>query len=77
MNIPGTKTVTLRVVVDNSSADIYFGENGIYCCPLMIRPKSKTLSIEVTGGEATFSKLQVHELKSIWKKDQATVSGMK
>jgi len=77
MNIPGTKTVTLRVVVDNSSADIYFGENGIYYRPLMIRPNSKTLSIEVTGGQATFSKLRVHELKSIWKKDPATSSGMK
>ena len=72
MTVPGTKTVTLRVVVDNSSADIYFGENGIYYCPLTIRPKSKTLSIEVTGGEATFGKLQVHELKSIWKKGPAT-----
>ena len=69
MIIPGTKILSLRVVVDNTSIDIFFGENGIFYSPLMFRPKSEALSIEVTGGDATFTRLQVHELKSIWKKD--------
>jgi sucrose-6-phosphate hydrolase SacC (GH32 family) len=68
MIIPGTKNLSLRVVVDNTSIDIFFGENGIFYSPRMYRPKSETLSIEVSGGNAIFTKLHAHELKSIWKK---------
>jgi hypothetical protein len=32
----------------------------------MTKPTLKTLSVELKDGMATFTKLQVHELKSIW-----------
>ena len=67
MEIPETKTLSLRVVVDNTSTDVYFGEHGIYYSPRMVKPSStKTLSLKVAGGKATFTRLRVHELKSIW-----------
>ena len=66
MKIPATKTLSLRLVVDNTSIDVYFGEHGLYYSPRMAKPSSKTLSIETIDGAATFTKLQVHELKSIW-----------
>jgi len=70
LKLPKTKTVALRVVVDNTSTDIYFGEHGLYYSPAMAKPASdKSLGIEVKGGAATFTRLQVRELKSIWKKD--------
>ena len=69
MKIPETKTLSLRVVVDNTSIDVYFGEHGLYYSPRMTKLSSKTLSIEVKGGKAAFTKLRVRELKSIWKKD--------
>ncbi|MBT3192072.1 MAG: glycoside hydrolase family 32 protein [Verrucomicrobia bacterium] len=67
MNIPGSKKLFLRLVVDSTSQDIFFGEHGAFYSPRMVRPTSdKALSIAVKGGTATFSKLQVHQLKSIW-----------
>jgi len=67
MKIPDTRTLTLRVVVDNTSIDVYFGEHGLYYSPRMVRPSpTNTLGLEAKGGEATFTKLYVHELKSIW-----------
>lgn len=69
LKLPDTKKLMLRVVVDNTSIDIHFGEHGLYHLPGIIHTLSKkTLSIEVKGGDATFTKLQVHELQSIWKK---------
>jgi len=69
MKIPDTRTLSFRVVVDNTSTDVYFGEHGLYYSPRMAEPTSKTLSIELKGGMATFTKLQVHELKSIWNRE--------
>ena len=69
MVIPETKILPLRIVVDNTSMDIFLGENGIFYSPRMYRPSSEALSIAVSGGDATFTKLQVHELKSIWNKE--------
>jgi sucrose-6-phosphate hydrolase SacC (GH32 family)/outer membrane protein assembly factor BamB len=67
MKIPGTRTLSLRVVVDNTSTDVFFGEHGLYYSPRMVKPSStKALNLTVTGGKATFTKLRVHELKSIW-----------
>jgi fructan beta-fructosidase len=67
MKIPTTKAVSLRLVVDNTSVDVYFGEHGLYYSPRMAKSSStKTLGLEVKGGQATFTRLQVHELKSIW-----------
>jgi len=67
MKIPGTKKLVLRVVVDHSSQDVYFGEHGLFYSPRMAKPSDdKSLGIEVKGGSVTFSKLRVHPLKSIW-----------
>jgi len=66
MKIPNTRTLSLRVVVDNTSIDVYFGQHGLFYSPRMAKPTSKTLSIEVKDGTATFTKLRVNELKSIW-----------
>jgi sucrose-6-phosphate hydrolase SacC (GH32 family) len=67
MKIPGTGKLQLRVVVDNTSQDIYFGEHGLFYSPRMIKPSDdKSISIEVAGGNATLSKCRVHALKSIW-----------
>ena len=67
MKIPGTKKLSLRVVADNTSIDVFFGEHGLFYSPKMVTPTSKTVSVEAIGGAVTFSKLQSHELKSIWK----------
>ena len=67
MIIPGSKKLFLRIVVDHTSQDIFFGEHGAFYSPRMIRPTSdKTLSIATKGGSVTFSKLRVHQLKPIW-----------
>jgi fructan beta-fructosidase len=67
MNIPRSRKLFLRIVVDNTSQDIFFGEHGAFYSPRMVRPNSnKSLSIAVKGGNATFTKLRVHQLKSIW-----------
>jgi hypothetical protein len=70
MKIPGTKKLHLRVVVDNTSQDIYFGEHGLFYSPRMVKPgDDKSISLEVKGdkgGKATLSKCRVHELKSVW-----------
>ena len=68
ISVPGTKQLSLRVLVDNKSADIYFGKDGLYYSPGTNDPSSqKSIDIQVHGGEVAFSKLQVHVLKSIWK----------
>jgi len=66
MTIPGTRKLTLRLIVDNTSLDVYFGEHGVYYSPKMIRPGPKGVSIEAIGGPVTFTTLRGHELKSIW-----------
>ncbi|MCP4312849.1 MAG: glycoside hydrolase family 32 protein [Bacteroidetes bacterium] len=68
MKIPGTKMLSLRIVADNTSLDIYFGKHGVYYSPRMKNLSSdKSLGIKVNRGNVTFKKLQVHELESIWK----------
>jgi len=67
MKIPGTRQLHLRVVVDNTSQDIYFGKHGLFYSPQMIKPgNDQSIRIEAKGGKVTFSKCRVHELKSIW-----------
>jgi sucrose-6-phosphate hydrolase SacC (GH32 family) len=66
MEILETKKLSLRLVVDNTSLDVYFGEHGIFYSPKMAKSASKKLSIETIGGTAAFAKLRVHELESIW-----------
>ncbi len=66
MKIPHTRKLSLRLLVDNTSLDVYFGEHGVYYSPKMIKPKSKTISIEAVGGTVFFTTLRGHELKSIW-----------
>jgi sucrose-6-phosphate hydrolase SacC (GH32 family) len=68
LTVPDTKQLSLRILVDNKSTDVYLGEHGLYYSPGVNDPSPlKSMSIGVVGGEAEFSKLQVHELKSIWK----------
>ena len=69
LKIPDTKTLLLRVVVDNTSTDVFFGEHGLYHSPGLTQPSTKNLSLGVTGGNAIFTKLKVHELKSLWGND--------
>jgi fructan beta-fructosidase len=67
MKIPGAKKLSLRVVVDNTSQDVYFGKHGLFYSPRMVAPATdKSLGIEVKGGKAAFGKCRVRELKSIW-----------
>ena len=67
MKIPGTRKLHLRVVVDNTSQDIYFGQHGLYYSPRMTPPHPDiSVHLQVEGGAATFSRLRVHQLKSIW-----------
>jgi hypothetical protein len=66
MTIPGTRKLSLRLIVDNTSLDVYFGEHGVYYSPKMIQPKSKGISIEAIGGSVPFNTLRAHELKGIW-----------
>jgi sucrose-6-phosphate hydrolase SacC (GH32 family) len=42
MKIPGTKKLVLRVVVDHSSQDVYFGEHGLFYSPRMAKPSALT-----------------------------------
>jgi|TARA_B110000467_G_C18114515_1_gene364361 hypothetical protein len=34
IKIPGTNMLSLRMVVDNTSQDVYFGEHGLFYSPL-------------------------------------------
>lgn len=66
MRIPGTRKLSLRLIVDNTSLDVYFGEHGLYYSPKMITPTSKSISVEAVGGPVPLAILRAHELKSIW-----------
>ena len=72
-NLPDGKKLVLRVVVDNFSTDIFAGEHGLFHIPCFGRQPSKTLAVEVKGGDAVFQKLQVRELKSIWNNEGSDV----
>jgi len=67
MKIPGTRKLSLRLIVDNTSLDVFFGEHGVFYSPKMIKPTSKSVSIEAIGGTVPFATLRAHELKKIWK----------
>ena len=67
MKIPGKRKLSLRLIVDNTSLDIYFGEHGVYYSPKMITPTSKSISVEAMGAPVPLTTLRAHELKSIWK----------
>ncbi len=66
MKVPGTRKLSLRLIVDNTSLDVYFGEHGVFYSPKMIQPKSKGVSIEAIGGPVPFTTMRGHELKGIW-----------
>ena len=69
MKIPGTRKLHLRVVVDNTLQDDYFAQHGVYYSPRTPTPHpDKFLHLDVEGGPVTFSKLRVHQLKSIGRK---------
>jgi fructan beta-fructosidase len=59
----------LRIYVDRTCLEV-FASDGLTYLPMPINFKSeeKTLSFEVRGGSAAFTRLAVHELRSIWKK---------
>ncbi len=68
MHVPGTKELSLRVVVDNTSQDVYFGQHGLFYSPRMVEPSSdKSIRLEIKGGKAVLSKCRARELKSIWR----------
>ena len=70
MKIPDTKVLSLRVVVDHTSMDVFFGKHGLYYSPRVTKPSpTKTLNLTITDGEVTLTRLRVHELKSIWRAD--------
>jgi fructan beta-fructosidase len=66
MTIPSARKLSLRLIVDNTSLDVYFGEHGVYYSPKMARPGPKHIGIEAVGGSVQFSILKAHELKTIW-----------
>ncbi len=66
MKIPGTHKLSLRLIVDNTSLDVFFGEHGVYYSPKMITPTSKSIGVEAIGGPVSLTTLRAHELKSIW-----------
>jgi len=68
VNLPVAKKLTLRIVVDNLSTDIFAGKDGIFHIPNMIPggQKSKVLGVTAKNGVAIFERLRVHDLKSIW-----------
>ncbi len=66
MKIPGRRKLSLRLIVDNTSLDVFFGEHGVYYSPKMITPTSRRIGIEAIGGPVRFTTLRTHELKSIW-----------
>jgi fructan beta-fructosidase len=69
VNLPGDAgRLTLRIIVDNCSIDVFAGEAGLFYVPIFFGPlESRTLSLQVTGGSARFDRLRVHEIKSIWR----------
>ena len=57
----------LTVFIDRTVFEVYAG-GGLCYVPLRCMPEPAALGAEVavTGGNVTFEKLEVHELKSIW-----------
>ncbi|MBC8868202.1 MAG: hypothetical protein H8E44_02230, partial [Planctomycetes bacterium] len=64
--IPGTPKLALRLIVDNASLDVFYGERGVCYSPKMITPTSKSIGVEAIGGPVSLTTLRAHELKSIW-----------
>ncbi|MBT5606723.1 MAG: glycoside hydrolase family 32 protein [Lentisphaerae bacterium] len=69
MTVPGSTRLCLRVVVDHTSQDVYFGKHGLYYSPRMTAPTAdKSLRIGVKDGSAVFDTCRIRELRSIWDK---------
>jgi fructan beta-fructosidase len=66
---PTNGRVDLRVLLDRTSIEI-FANNGLMYMPMgaTAAPERRAASLEVTGGTARFDLLEVHELKSAWRK---------
>jgi sucrose-6-phosphate hydrolase SacC (GH32 family) len=58
----------LRIFCDRTALEV-FASDGLTYIPLPFPPKADNLSVsmQVKGGSARFSTLQVHELKSAWR----------
>ncbi|MDZ7722230.1 MAG: GH32 C-terminal domain-containing protein [candidate division KSB1 bacterium] len=69
MRIPGTKQLELRVLVDHTLVEVFFGKHGLYSCPVGYQSTSKKLAVKVRGKKAVFNRFQVHELESIWESE--------
>ena len=69
MRIPGTKQLELRMVVDHTLVEVFFGEHGLYSYPVGYQSLSEELAVKLRGKKAIFDRLQVHELKSIWESE--------
>ena len=66
---PTAGKITLQVLVDRSSLEIFSGDgrvNMAYC--ISPRAEKKNLAVFAEGGPATVRSLEVWELKSIWSK---------
>lgn len=61
------KSLDLRVLFDDEVVDVFVGEYGLfYTSSFVDAENTDELKLQIKGGSATFSKLRVHKLKSIW-----------
>ena len=59
----------LTIFVDRTCLEVFASDGLTYLpMPINLKPEEKSLELAVRGGEAKFSRLDVHELRSIWKK---------
>jgi sucrose-6-phosphate hydrolase SacC (GH32 family) len=58
----------LHIFCDRTALEV-FASDGLTYVPMPFQPKADDLSlgIQVKGGSAKFTALEVHELKSAWK----------
>jgi sucrose-6-phosphate hydrolase SacC (GH32 family) len=59
----------LTIFADRTCLEVFASDGLTYLpMPINLKPEEKSLAVTVRGGAAKFSKLDVHELRSIWKK---------
>jgi sucrose-6-phosphate hydrolase SacC (GH32 family) len=59
----------LTIFADRTCLEVFASDGLTYLpMPINLKPEEKSLAVTVRGGTAKFSKLDVHELRSIWKK---------
>jgi sucrose-6-phosphate hydrolase SacC (GH32 family) len=59
----------LTIFVDRTCLEVFASDGLTYVpMPINLKPEDKSVGVAVRGGEAKFSRLDVHELRSIWKK---------